>query len=46
VYSRPAAFRGMEVPAVLLTGDPKKVDTWRQEQALERTKTRRPDLLK
>jgi tRNA (guanine37-N1)-methyltransferase len=46
VYSRPAEFRGMEVPAVLLTGDPKKVDTWRQEQALERTKTRRPDLLK
>jgi tRNA (guanine37-N1)-methyltransferase len=46
VYSRPAAFRGMEVPAVLLTGDPKKVDTWRQEQALQRTKTRRPDLLK
>jgi tRNA (guanine37-N1)-methyltransferase len=46
VYSRPAEFRGMEVPAVLLTGDPKKVDAWRQEQALERTKTRRPDLLK
>ena len=46
VYSRPAEFRGIEVPAVLLTGDPKKVDAWRQEQALERTKTRRPDLLK
>lgn len=46
VYSRPAAFRDMEVPAVLLTGDPKKVDAWRQEQAMERTKTRRPDLLK
>ena len=46
VYSRPAEFRGMEVPAILLTGDPKKVDAWRQEQALERTKTRRPDLLK
>ena len=46
VYSRPAAFRGLEVPPVLLTGDPKKVDAWRQEQALERTKTRRPDLLK
>jgi tRNA (guanine37-N1)-methyltransferase len=45
VYSRPAEFRGMEVPPVLLTGDPKKVDAWRQEQALERTKTRRPDLL-
>ena len=46
VYSRPAEFRGIEVPAVLLTGYPKKVDAWRQEQALERTKTRRPDLLK
>jgi tRNA (guanine37-N1)-methyltransferase len=46
VYSRPVEFRGMEVPAVLLTGDPKKVDAWRQEQALDRTKTRRPDLLK
>ncbi|MFM1840388.1 MAG: tRNA ((37)-N1)-methyltransferase TrmD [Bacteroidota bacterium] len=46
VYSRPAEFRGIEVPAVLLTGDPKKVDAWRQEQALDRTKTRRPDLLK
>lgn len=46
VYSRPAEFRGLEVPPVLLTGDPKKVDDWRQEQALERTKTRRPDLLK
>lgn len=46
VYSRPAEFRGLEVPPVLLTGDPKKVDAWRQEQALERTKTRRPDLLK
>lgn len=45
VYSRPAEFRGLEVPPVLLTGDPKKVDEWRQEQALERTKTRRPDLL-
>ena len=45
VYSRPVDFRGVEVPAVLLTGDPKKVDAWRQEQALQRTKERRPDLL-
>ncbi len=45
VYSRPVDFRGSEVPAVLLTGDPKKVDAWRQEQALQRTKERRPDLL-
>ena len=45
VYSRPANFRDLEVPAVLLTGDPKKVEIWRQKQALERTKQRRPDIL-
>lgn len=45
VYSRPATFRDLEVPSVLLTGDPKKVDAWRQEQALARTKERRPDIL-
>ena len=46
VYSRPAEFRGLQVPEVLLSGDPKKVDAWRTEQALERTKSRRPDLLR
>jgi len=45
VYSRPAEFRGLNVPPILLTGDPKKVDEWRQEQAILRTKERRPDLL-
>jgi len=45
VYTRPADFKGMKVPDVLLTGDPKLVETWRHEQSLERTKTRRPDLL-
>ena len=45
VYSRPAEFRGLHVPPILLTGDPKKVDQWRQEQAILRTKQRRPDLL-
>jgi len=45
VYSRPAEFRGLPVPPILLTGDPKKVDEWRQEQAILRTKERRPDLL-
>lgn len=44
VYSRPAEFRGLAVPPVLLTGDPKKVDQWRSEQALIRTKQRRPDI--
>jgi tRNA (guanine37-N1)-methyltransferase len=45
VYSRPADFRGLKVPDVLLSGDPKKIDAWRVEQAHERTKNRRPDLL-
>jgi len=45
VYSRPADFRGLTVPSVLLQGDPKKVEAWRSEQAMIRTKTRRPDLL-
>ncbi len=45
VYTRPADFRGLEVPPILLQGDPKKVDAWRTEQALFRTKSRRPDLL-
>jgi tRNA (guanine37-N1)-methyltransferase len=44
VYTRPADFRGMKVPDILLSGDLKKIDEWRMEQALERTKTRRPDL--
>lgn len=46
VYTRPADFRGMKVPEILLQGDPKKVDNWRFEQSVERTKTRRPDLFK
>ena len=45
VYTRPADFNGWKVPDVLLTGDPKKVDEWRTNQSLERTKERRPDLL-
>jgi tRNA (guanine37-N1)-methyltransferase len=44
VYTRPAEFRGMKVPEVLLSGDPKKIDEWRYEQAVERTRERRPDL--
>ncbi|HLD53298.1 MAG TPA: tRNA (guanosine(37)-N1)-methyltransferase TrmD [Sediminibacterium sp.] len=46
VYTRPADFRGMKVPEILLQGDPKKVEDWRFEQSVERTKTRRPDLFK
>lgn len=45
VYTRPADFRGWKVPDILLSGDPKKVEEWRYEQALQRTKERRPDLL-
>jgi tRNA (guanine37-N1)-methyltransferase len=45
VYTRPPEFRGWKVPAVLLSGDPSKVEAWREEQAYIRTKTRRPDLL-
>jgi tRNA (guanine37-N1)-methyltransferase len=45
VYTRPADFRDLKVPDILLSGDPKKVDDWRNEQSLERTKERRPDLL-
>jgi len=46
VYTRPADFRGMKVPEILLQGDPKKVAEWRYEEALQHTKDRRPDLLK
>ncbi|MDG4946684.1 tRNA (guanosine(37)-N1)-methyltransferase TrmD [Weeksellaceae bacterium KMM 9713] len=45
VYTRPAVWEGMEVPEVLLSGDFKKIDEWRESQALKRTKERRPDLL-
>lgn len=44
-YTRPAEWRGREVPEVLLSGDHGKVDRWRLEQALKRTGDRRPDLL-
>lgn len=45
-YSRPEEWKGKKVPSVLLSGDHKKVDEWRREQAILRTKERRPDLLK
>lgn len=45
VYTRPADFRGWTVPEVLLKGDPKKVEEWRNQQSYERTSQRRPDLL-
>ena len=45
VYTRPADWRGHKVPDILLSGHEAKVNEWRHEQALERTKARRPDLL-
>lgn len=45
VYTRPANFRGWEVPKELLSGDPKIVNDWRHDQSVHRTATRRPDLM-
>ena len=45
VYTRPAEFEGHRVPDILLSGHEAKIDDWRHEQALERTRSRRPDLL-
>lgn len=45
VYTRPADYNGWKVPKVLLQGDPKKVEEWRHEQSLRRTRERRPDIL-
>ena len=44
-YTRPAEFRGLKVPEVLLTGHHSKIEQWRSENALDRTRERRPDLL-
>ena len=44
-YTRPASWRGLEVPDVLLSGDHAKIAAWRREQAQQRTAERRPDLL-
>ena len=44
-YTRPASYEGMEVPEELFSGNHKKIATWRDEQAIIRTKKRRPDLL-
>jgi len=45
VYTRPEEFRGHRVPEILLSGNTKAIDLWREEQAYKRTKERRPDLL-
>ncbi len=45
VYTRPAEFRGWRVPGVLLSGNDKAIEEWKEEQSLERTRKLRPDLL-
>lgn len=46
VYTRPAEFRGLKVPDILLSGNFAAIDRWKEEQAIERTEKLRPDLLK
>lgn len=46
VYTRPAEFNGWKIPEILLSGHQAKIDQWREEQAMERTRRLRPDLLK
>ena len=44
-YTKPRVFRGLEVPEVLISGDHKRIEKWRKEESLKRTKEKRPDLL-
>lgn len=44
-YTKPRDFRGYKVPDVLISGDHKKIDLWRKEESIKRTKEKRPDLL-
>jgi tRNA (guanine37-N1)-methyltransferase len=44
-YTRPPEFRGWKVPEVLLSGDHARIERWRREQSILRTRQRRPDLL-
>lgn len=46
VYTRPSEFKGLRVPEVLMSGNFKAIETWNEEEAIKRTKERRPDLLK
>ena len=45
IYTRPANYKGWEVPKILTSGNTPAVDRWHEEQALKRTQQRRPDLL-
>ena len=46
VYTRPAEYNGWGIPEILLSGHTKNIEKWRYDQSVERTKKRRPDLLK
>lgn len=46
IYTRPAEFKGLKVPEVLMSGNFKAIESWNEEEAIKRTKERRPDLLK
>jgi tRNA (guanine37-N1)-methyltransferase len=46
VYTRPAEYKGWKVPEIVLSGHTAKIDAWRHEQSLERTKLRRPNIIK
>ncbi|MDG1263679.1 MAG: tRNA (guanosine(37)-N1)-methyltransferase TrmD, partial [Flavobacteriaceae bacterium] len=46
IYTRPANYKGWEVPPILTSGNTPKVEQWREEQALKRTELLRPDLSK
>ena len=45
IYTRPAEYKGLKVPEVLLSGNEKLIQNWREEESIKRTKQRRPDLL-
>jgi tRNA (guanine37-N1)-methyltransferase len=45
VYTRPEEFRGWKVPQILMSGDHSKIEDWRHEQSIEKTKEKRPDIL-
>ena len=44
-YTKPRVYKGMEVPEVLISGDHKKINEWREKESLRKTEERRPDLL-
>ncbi len=45
MYTKPSEYRGLKVPDILLSGDHKKIDEWRIDQSIQKTKNRRPDIM-